>query len=115
MRVTIASDDGSDDEILSFEESGSANAPVKLSQLISYPHPAARLIEIEITRPSGTSRLTLPLTPGVSSSAAISSSNLFVPASQPSAAILVRRNFRRHPGLILSALFCRPVDSRLSP
>ena len=106
--VTIASDDGSDDEILSFEESGSANAPVKLSQLISYPHPAARLIEIEITRPSGTSRLTLPLTPGVSSSA-IFSSNLFVPASQPSAAILVRRNFRRHPGLILPALFADPL------
>lgn len=110
VRVTIASDDGGDDEILSFEESGSANAPVKLSQLISYPHPAARLIEIEIARPSGTTRLTLPLTPGVSSSAAILANlaTLATPSS-PSAAIKVRRNFRRHPGLILSALFADPL------
>lgn len=115
VRVTVDSGNGGDPEIISFEESGEGNAPVRLSPLISYPDPGARLIEIEITRPSGTTRLTLPLSPSAaqSSACAVSPRGQSVGiAVDPGTAPLLpftRRQVRRHPGLVLSSLASDPL------
>ena len=112
VRVTIATDTG-EPEILSLEESGAGNAPLQLSRLISYPHPSARLIEIEITRPSGVTRLSLPLTPYGSVAAAMnrgtSSTGDTLSAGATPLKPVTRRRRRRQRGLMLTALSSSPL------
>lgn len=110
IRVTL--DHGDDaEEILSYEESGAANAPVKLSPLLSYPHPSARLIEIEITRPAATTRLSVPLLPTAGGSAAcVMTSSGGTTGSDVTLLPVVRRIARRHPGLIIAAHSTDPLS-----
>ncbi len=61
-RVTIGCGAGGE-ELLSVEESGTGNAPLTLSPLVAYPHPAAVRMDVEVTCADGVARLSLPLVP----------------------------------------------------
>ncbi len=115
VRVTVEPEDGGDPEILSYEEGGAGDAPVRLSRLISYPHPRARLIEIEVTRRSGTTRLSVPLSPSPAASLAFAMTpggatlgNPLAAGESPLLPVILRKE-RRQGGLVLSALAFDPL------
>ena len=62
-RVTLRHDDGTE-EIVSSIHSGSGNAPLRLSPLTAYPHPAAIRMELGVSYADGTHRhIDIPLSP----------------------------------------------------